>query len=71
MNLIQIIIISNCGQESLVRKRVALTVNKRGCNLRKDRMILVNFQDKLFNLTVIQVYVLTNKAEEAEVKQFY
>ena len=71
MNLIQIIIISNCGQESLGRKRVALTVNKRGCNLRKDRMILVNFQDKLFNLTVIQVYVLTNKAEEAEVKQFY
>ena len=71
MNLIQIIIISNCGQEYLCRKRVALTVNKRGCNLRKDRMILVNFQDKLFNLTVIQVYVLTNKAEEAEVKQFY
>ena len=70
MNLIQIIIISNCGQESLGRKGVALTVNKRGCNLRKDRMILVSFQDKLFNLTVIQVYVPTNKAEEAEVKQF-
>ena len=47
-----------CGQESLGRKRVALTVNKRGCNLRKDRMILENFRDKLFNLTVIQVYVL-------------
>ena len=34
-------------------------------------MILVNFRDKLFNLTVIQVYVLTNKAEEAEVEWSY
>ena len=37
----------------------------------KGQNDLGNFQDKLFNLTVIQVYVLTNKAEEAEVKQFY
>ena len=41
-----------CGQESLRRNGVALTVNKRvqnailGCNLKKDRMISVHFQDK-------------------------
>ena len=27
-----------------------------GCNLKNDRMILVRFQDKPFNITVIQVY---------------
>ena len=31
----------------------------------------VCFQGKPFNITVIQVYVLTNNAEEAEVEQFY
>ena len=41
-----------CGQESLRRNGVALTVNKRvqnailGCNLKKDRMISVHFQGK-------------------------
>ena len=34
-------------------------------------MISVHFQGKPFNITVIQVYVLTNNAEEAEVEQFY
>ena len=34
-------------------------------------MISVHFQDKPFNITVIQVYALTSNAEEAEVKQFY
>ena len=34
-------------------------------------MILVHFQDKLFNITVIQVYAPTTDAEEAEVDQFY
>jgi len=29
-------------------------------------MISVHFQGKPFNITVIQVYVLTNNAEEAE-----
>ena len=37
----------------------------------KDRMISVHFQDKPFNITVIQVYVLTRNAEEAEVERFY
>ena len=31
----------------------------------------VHFQGKPFSITVIQVYALTSKAEEAEVKQFY
>ena len=34
-------------------------------------MILVCFQGKPFNITVIQVYVPTINAEEAEVEQLY
>ena len=51
-----------CGQESLRRNGVAITVNKRvrnavlGCNLKNDRMISVLFQGKPFNITVIPVY---------------
>ena len=61
-----------CGQESLRRNRVALTVNKRvqnavlGCNFKNNRMISVHFQGKPFNITVIQVYAPTTNAEEAE-----
>ena len=36
-----------------------------------DGMISVRFQGKPFNITVIQLYALTHKAEEAEVVQFY
>ena len=66
-----------CGQESLKRNGVAIIVNKRvrnavlGCNLKNDRMISVHFQGKPFNITVIQVYVPTSNAEEAEVEWFY
>ena len=42
-----------------------------GCNLKNDRMISVRFQGKPFNITVIQVYVPTTNAEEAEVDWFY
>ena len=65
-----------CGQESLRRNGVAIIVNKRvrnvvlGYKLKNDRMISVRFQGKPFNIPVIQVYALTNNAEEAEVKQF-
>ena len=65
-----------CGQESLRRNGVVIIVNKRvqnavlGCNLKNDRMISVNFQGKLFNITVIQVYAPTSNAEEAEVERF-
>jgi len=34
-------------------------------------MISVHFQGKPFNITVIQAYVPTSKAEEAEVEWFY
>ena len=66
-----------CGQESLRRNGVAITVNKRvqnavlGCNLKSDRMISVRFQGNPFNITVIQVYAATNNAEEAEFERFY
>ena len=66
-----------CGQESLRRNGVAVTVNKRvqnavlGCSLKNDRMISVRFQCKPYNITVKQAYCLTNNAKEAEVEQFY
>ena len=66
-----------CGQESLRRNGVAITVNKRiqnvvlGCNLKNNRMISVPFQGKPFNITVIQVYAPTSNSEEAEVERFY
>ena len=34
-------------------------------------MISVGFQGKPFNITVIQVYAPTNKAEQAEVERYY
>ena len=34
-------------------------------------MISVHFQDKPFNITIIQVYTPTNNAEEAEAEWFY
>ena len=34
-------------------------------------MISVHFQGKPFNITVIQVYALTDNAEDAEDEQFY
>ena len=66
-----------CGQESLRRNAEALMVNKRvqntvlGCSLQTCTMILVRFQGKPFNIIVIQVYVPTTDAEEAEVEWFY
>ena len=53
----------------MVNKRVRNTA--LGCNLKNDRMISVHFQGKPFNITVIQIYALTNNAEEAEVEWFY
>jgi len=65
-----------CGQESLRRNGVALTVIRRvqnavlGCNL-KNRKISIRFQGKTFNIPVIQVYAPTSNAEEGEVEWFY
>ena len=66
-----------CGQESLRMNRVTIIVNKRvqnavlGCNLKNDGMNSVPFQGQPFNMTVIQLYALTNNAEEAEDEWFY
>ena len=59
-----------CGQESLRKNGVAFIINKRvqnailGCNLKNDRMILVHFQGKSFNITIIQIYAPTTNAKE-------
>ena len=53
----------------MVNKRVRNAVLR--CNPKNDRMISVRFQGKPFNITVIQVYALTNNPEEAEVEWFY
>ena len=56
-----------CGQESLRKNGVDITVNKRiqnavcGYSLKNDRMISAHFQGKPFNIN----------AEEAEVERFY
>ena len=69
--------VNYCGQKSLRRNGVAIIVNKRvqnvvlGCNLKNYRMISNHFQDKPFNITVIQFYAPTSNAEEAKVEQFY
>ena len=65
-----------CGQESLKRIGVALIVTKSlkcstGVKFKNDRMILVCFQGKPFNITAIQVYAPITNAKEAEVEQFY
>ena len=66
-----------CGQESLRRNGVAITVNNRvqnavlGRNLKNNRMMSVHSQSKPFNTTVIQVYAPTSNAEEAELEQIY
>ena len=67
-----LICISFCGQESLRRNGLAIIVKKRvqnavlGCSLKNNKMISVSFQSKPFNITVIQVYVPTSNAKEAE-----
>ena len=68
-----------CGQESLRRNGVAITVNKKvgneelGCHSQKWQNDLCSFprQTIQYNITVIQVYVPASNAEEAEVEQFY
>ena len=72
-----------CGQESLRRNGVAITVKSKkqpkkplwnavlGFNLENDRRISVRFQGKPFNITVIEVYAPTSNAEETELEWFY
>ena len=66
-----------CGQESLRRNGVALTVNQQKspkCSTWMQSQKGQNdlcFQGKPFNMIVMQVYALTSNAEEAEVEWFY
>ena len=65
-----------CGQESLGRSGVALIVNKSPkCSTRlqsqRRQNYFCSFQSKPFNITVIQGYVPTTNAKEAEVEGFY
>ena len=53
----------------MVNKRVQNAVLE--CNVKNDRMIIVRFQGKPYNITVIQVYAPTSNVEEAEVERFY
>ena len=63
-----------CGQESLIWNVVDFIVNKRVLNAgtwaqsQKQQDDPIAFQGKPFNITVIQVYAPTTKAE---VKWFY
>ena len=56
---------------------MGLSVNKRvqnavlGQNLKTGRKILVRFQGKPYNITVIPVYAPITDAEEAEIDWFY
>ena len=66
-----------CGQEFLRRNGVVLIVYKRvqnailRCSLKNDKMILVHFQGKPFNITVIQVNAPTTNTKETEVDWFF
>ena len=68
--------INYCGQESLRRNGVALIVNKR-VQMQYLGAISKMTEYSLFvskvnhSISVIQVYVPTSNAEEAEVEQFY
>ena len=66
-----------CVQEPLRRNRIALIVNKQvwnavlECSVKNNRMILVYFLCKPFNIPIIQAYAPITDAKEAEVDQFY
>ena len=63
-----------CGQESLRRNGVASIVSERvqnavpGCSLKNNRMILVCFQGKPLNITVIQAYAPMTNAKKMKLK---
>jgi len=66
-----------CGQESFTRNGVTLIVSKEEsemqyvCSVSKMTESSLRFQSKPFSITVIQVYVPTSNAEEAEIEWFY
>ena len=42
-----------------------------GCSLKINIMILVQYQGKPFNITVMEVYAPTTNTKESEVEQLY
>ena len=68
---------TTAGKKFFKRNGVALIVNQRiwnavlGRNLKNNRMILVCFQGKSFNIIIILVYALITHAKEAKVDEFY
>ena len=67
--------IYDCGQESLRRNGIAITVNKSlKCSTwvqsQNDRMILVYFQGKPFNITVIYVQPLMLRKLNSSMKTY-
>ena len=69
------IISTTVGKNTL--EEIAIVVIKTvqnavlGRNLQNNRIISVSFQDKPFNIRVIQLYVQTSNAEEIEAEWFY
>ena len=65
-----------CAQKFPKRNGLTLIVNKRvqnavlGCSLKNDRMISIPFQDKPFNITVIQVYAPTLMLKKLKLNGF-
>ena len=53
----------------IIKKRIQNAILE--WNLKNDRMISDRFQGKPFNITVVQVYVSTTNAKEAEVEWFH
>ena len=66
-----------CGQESLEEMEQPSWSTKESeiqyldANLKNDSVTSVGFQDKPFNINVIQAYAPTSNTEEAEVEWFY
>ena len=66
-----------CGQESLRRNGVAIILNKRvqnavlRCHLKINRVILVHFQGKPFNIIVVQACAPATYVKEVEVDWIY
>ena len=72
------IVSTTVGKKSLEEMELSSLKKKKesqnsvlGCNFKNDRMISTCFQGKSFNITVIQIYVSTTDAKEAETDQFY
>ena len=69
MTIISTTLGRNPLEEMDYQQRVQNAVLK--CYLKNNRMISVHFQGKPLNITVIQAYIPTTNAEEAEVEPSY